>query len=41
MRNTVLFLIAFLTIAVVLIATEWRNMPDYQAYQRPPMEMPK
>jgi hypothetical protein len=38
MRNACLFILAFLVIAVVLLATEWRNVPDYQAYTRPTLE---
>jgi hypothetical protein len=38
MKNTCLFIIAFLAISLVLLATEWRNMPDYQAYTRPSVE---
>lgn len=41
MRGFTLFIIAFLTISAVLIATEWRNMPDYQAYTRPTQEVIK
>jgi hypothetical protein len=41
MKSFTLFVLAFLTVAAVLIATEWRNMPDYQAYTRPAQEVIK
>jgi hypothetical protein len=38
MRSFCLFIFAFLAVAAVLLATEWRQMNDYQAYTRPTVE---
>jgi hypothetical protein len=35
MKNAVLFILAFLTVAALLISTQLGDMPDYQAYTRP------